>query len=102
MPKPSSAPRAHRFRRPSLLRPTLFVLAAVLAVTAQAAPSGAPYGPIPQRYEVPQEGRVCFVAPDGAPAPAGSSPQRPTTVEPAIARVGTGDTSVLRGGTSRP
>ncbi|TWT17164.1 right-handed parallel beta-helix repeat-containing protein [Luteimonas wenzhouensis] len=101
MPKPSSAPRAHRFRRPSLLRPTLFVLAAVLAVTAQAAPSGGPYGPIPQRYEVPQEGRVYFVAPDGDPAAEGSSLQRPTTIESAIARVVTGDTIVLRGGTYR-
>jgi len=79
----------------------LLLAAAVLAVPALAAPSAGPYGPIPQRYEVPTQGRVLFVAPDGDPAASGESLARPTTLEAAISRVVTGDTVVLRGGTYR-
>jgi hypothetical protein len=79
----------------------LLLAAAALAGPALAAPSGGPYGPIPQRYEVPAQGRVLYVAPDGKADASGDTLARPTTLEAAIARVVTGDTVVLRGGTYR-
>ncbi len=74
-----------------------------LAFGAQAAaqPSGGPYGPVPQRYEVPAAGTVYFAAPDGDAQAPGASPDRPTSIEAAIARAVTGDAIVLRGGTYR-
>src|SRR5690606_39213782 len=71
----------------------LFVLAvcAFAQVPAFAAPSGGPYGPIPQSYAVPRTGNVHYVAPDADPAAAGATPASPTTIEAAITRVVTGD-----------
>ncbi|MDH5833485.1 right-handed parallel beta-helix repeat-containing protein [Luteimonas kalidii] len=71
------------------------------AVPAIAQPSGGPYGPVPQTYEVPQQGVVYYVAPDGKADVTGTELASPTTIESAIARVVTGDTIVLRGGTYR-
>lgn len=83
----------------SLLVSCVSVLA--LAPDLPAQPSGGPYGPLQLSYEVPAEGRVIFVAPDGRAEAAGASVESPTTLETAIARVVTGDTIVLRGGTYR-
>src|SRR5690606_32913249 len=85
----------------SLLRPWLLAAAMLVAVPAVAQPSGGPYGPIPQSYPVPDSGTVYFVAPDGDADAAGTTLSRPTTIEAAIARVVTGDSIVLRGGTYR-
>ncbi len=69
---------------------------------ADAQPSGGPYGPIRQRYEVPTEaGRVYYVAPDGRAEHGGESLAQPTTIEAAIARVRSGDVIILRGGEYR-
>jgi len=87
--------------RGRLLRPILLLLAAVLAAPVAAQPSGGPYGPVHQRYEVPTTGTVYFVAPDGDAAAPGTDLRRPTTLEAAMARVVTGDAIVLRGGTYR-
>jgi len=76
-------------------------MAALFVAPAIAQPSGGPYGPIPQVYEVPTSGTVYYVAPDGDANAPGTSLNRPTTIESAIARVVTGDTIVLRGGTYR-
>ena len=80
---------------------------AVLAVTLLVAapgwtqPSGGPYGPIPQTYELPkQAAHVYFVAPDGKADAAGTL-AAPTTIEAAIAKVVTGDAIVMRGGAYR-
>ncbi len=71
-----------------------------LAVTAQ--PSGGPYGPIRQTYDLPKEaGNIYYVAPDGKPEDSGETLARPTTLETAIERVRTGDAIVMRGGTYR-
>lgn len=72
-----------------------------LASALFAQPSGGPYGPVHQRYELPDSGRIYFVAPDGAADSPGESLERPTTLESAIARVVTGDAIVLRGGVYR-
>jgi hypothetical protein len=72
------------------------------AFLAQAQPSGGPYGPIPQRYELPTvSGRIHYAAPDGRPDATGRTLGEPTTLETAISRVVTGDAIVLRGGVYR-
>ncbi len=78
---------------------SLFCLAGVLPAAAQ--PSGGPYGPVQQRYELPKAGHIYYVAPDGKADSPGSTIAQPTTLESAIAQVVTGDAIVLRGGTYR-
>ncbi|HON91066.1 MAG TPA: right-handed parallel beta-helix repeat-containing protein [Sedimentisphaerales bacterium] len=76
------------------------VVFAGLPVLAQ--PSGGPYGPIPQNYEIPANANhVYYVAPDGRDDAAGMSLEQPTTLETAIAKVVTGDAIILRGGVYR-
>lgn len=72
-----------------------------LASMAHAQPSGGPYGPVPQRYDVPKAAHVYFVAPDGKADASGASPGEPTSIEAAVSRVVTGDAIVMRGGTYR-
>lgn len=101
MPSIHRAFRAHRRRLSRLLGACVLAAFAAVAVPALAQPSGGPYGPVPQSYDVPQQGKVYFVAPDGSAAATGTELSRPTTLESAIARVLTGDAIVLRGGTYR-
>ena len=70
-------------------RLTLLLAGLSLApAAAHAQPSGGPYGPIPQTYDVPKTaGHVYYVAPDGKADTAGAAPSEPTTIESAIARV---------------
>ena len=82
----------------SLLRPTLFLLVTLWSTTLVAQPSGGPYGPVQQRYELPQSGTVYYVAPDGRVDATGADLTNPTTLGAAIARVVTGDSIILRGG----
>jgi hypothetical protein len=77
----------------------LFLL--LFATSADAQPSGGPYGPVDKFYEVPEAAHVYYVAPDGKADAAGTSLERPTTLEAAIERVVTGDAIILRGGTYR-
>ncbi len=80
-----------------------FALAGFFALVAgHAQPSGGPYGPLPQSYEIPKDaGHVCYVAPDGKSDATGAVLEQPTTLDAAIARVVTGDAIILRGGTYR-
>jgi hypothetical protein len=69
-------------------------------VSAQ--PSGGPYGPIRQTYEIPKgAGKIYYVAPDGKAEKSGKTLAEPTTFEAAIERVKTGDVIIMRGGTYR-
>jgi hypothetical protein len=69
---------------------------------SRAQPSGGPYGPLAQVYDVPAgAAHVLYVAPDGRADAPGATPDRPTTLEAAIPRVVTGDAIILRGGTYR-
>jgi parallel beta-helix repeat protein len=71
-----------------------------LDVTAQ--PSGGPYGPIRQTYDLPKGyGKIFYVASDGEEKESGETLTRPTTLETAFERVKTGDAIVMRGGTYR-
>jgi len=72
-----------------------------LAVVGNAQPSGGPYGPIDQRYEVPKAAHVYYVAPEGKGNSPGTALEQPTTLEAAIDRVVTGDAIVMRGGVYR-
>jgi len=101
MPMSSVAPVGFRPRTCRLCRIVLSMACALFAAPAVAQPSGGPYGPIPQRYEVPATGTVYYVAPDGDADAPGIALARPTTIESAIARVVTGDAIVMRGGTYR-
>ncbi len=69
-----------------------------------AQPSGGPYGPIDQRYEIPKagpNGKIYFVAPNGSSDAAGTELAHPATIEAAMERVVTGDAIILRGGNYR-
>ena len=67
-----------------------------------AAPSGGPYGPVRQNYDLPKDaGKIYYVAPDGNAGESGETLARPTTLASAIERVVTGDAIVMRGGTYR-
>src|ERR1700690_88158 len=68
---------------------------------AYAQPSGGPYGPIDQSYEIPKAVHVYYVAPDGNAGSPGTTLEQPTTIEAAIERVVTGDAVILRGGAYR-
>ncbi|MBK8478919.1 MAG: right-handed parallel beta-helix repeat-containing protein [Opitutaceae bacterium] len=78
------------------------VLLGLGALSASAAPSGGPYGPIRQRYEIPAGAtHILYVAPDGKAEATGATLAEPTALATAIARAVTGDVIVLRGGTYR-
>ena len=67
-----------------------------------AQPSGGPYGPIRQTYDLPVvAGRIYYVAPNGQTGQSGETLSNPTTLEAAIERVKTGDAIVMRGGIYR-
>jgi len=72
------------------------------SLPAMAQPSGGPYGPIRQTYDLPKDaGKIYYVAPDGSAEQSGQMPEQPTTLEEAVKRVVTGDAIVMRGGTYR-
>lgn len=67
-----------------------------------AQPSGGPYGPIQQTYDLPKvTGTIYYVATDGQENQTGETLSNPTTIESAIKRVVTGDAIIMRGGTYR-
>ena len=82
---------------------SLFFLCSLVFAGAPgyAQPSGGPYGPIDQRYEIPKAAHVYYVAPDGKAGSPGTTLEQPTTIEAAIERVVTGDAIVMRGGVYR-
>ena len=63
-----------------------FLFLLLVASISHAQPSGGPYGPIDQRYEIPKAAHVYFVAPDGKTDAAGTTLEQPTTLESAIDR----------------
>jgi hypothetical protein len=72
------------------------------SLSAMAQPSGGPYGPIWQKYELPKTtGRIFYVAPDGKAEESGTTLEKPTTLTAAIEKVKTGDAIILRGGIYR-
>ena len=77
-----------------------FILVLVSYLNAQ--PSGGPYGPVQQYYELPDvPGTIYYVSPDGKPSASGKTVDTPTTIESVIKKVVTGDAIIMRGGTYR-
>jgi hypothetical protein len=87
---------AQCFRHGLFLSSLLFA-----AAPGYAQPSGGPYGPIDQRYEIPKAAHVYYVAPAGKADSPGTALEQPTTLEVAIERVVTGDAIIMRGGVYR-
>lgn len=84
----------------------LIISIMLLAITGQsilvAQPSGGPYGPVSQTYDLPDiAGKIYYVAPDGKVENKGEELSMPTTIEAAMERVKTGDAIIMRGGTYR-
>jgi hypothetical protein len=78
----------------------LALVAGTLRVASQ--PSGGPYGPIRQKYDLPKaSGRIFYVAVDGKAEQSGRSLSLPTTLEAAFEKVRSGDAIVMRSGTYR-
>lgn len=76
--------------------------ALLLSIQTQAQPSGGPYGPVRQTYQLPAvTGKIYYVAPDGKTDASGETLAIPTTIEKAVELVKTGDAIVMRGGTYR-
>lgn len=100
-----------RLSAPLLLRDTFAVfqrlllcaVGALLSLTAfraSAQPSGGPYGPVQQQYEMPSAAHVYIVAPEGGATNSGTVAS-PMTLAAALDRVESGDAIVLRGGIYR-
>jgi parallel beta-helix repeat protein len=73
-----------------------------LVTSAAAQPSGGPYGPVRQVWQIPDKaGKIIYVAPDGDASAPGDKITAPSTIEAAIAKATTGDVIIMRGGTYR-
>ncbi len=78
----------------------LFFFTGFTFINAQ--PSGGPYGPVLQTYDLPDvTGRIFYVAPDGKAENKGDIPERPTVIEEAVRQAKTGDAIIMRGGVYR-
>ncbi len=67
-----------------------------------AQPSGGPYGPVQQTYELPKvAGAIYYVSPNGSSNADGEKLSIPTTIESALEKVNAGDAIIMRGGTYR-
>jgi parallel beta-helix repeat protein len=81
---------------------SLLVFGLLAGLNSTAQPSGGPYGPIQQKYELPKvAGTIYYVSPDGKADADGKTINTPTTIEAAIDKVITGDAIILRGGIYR-
>jgi parallel beta-helix repeat protein len=73
-----------------------------VSLSLKADPSGGPYGPIRQKYDLPEvTGKIYYVAPNGKAENKGENLDVPTTLEKAIEMVVSGDAIVMRGGIYR-
>ena len=83
---------------------TYFILVVFLMSSALliAQPSGGPYGPVQQTYELPKvAGAIYYVSPNGSSNADGEKLSMPTTIASALEKVNTGDAIIMRGGTYR-
>ncbi|MBN2425922.1 MAG: right-handed parallel beta-helix repeat-containing protein [Calditrichaceae bacterium] len=92
--------KSHRYNRLLVGVTSLILIGCFTFLTAQ--PSGGPYGPTQQVYDIPKTaGAVYYVSPDGKAEAPGENLNNTTTIEAAIERVKTGDVIILRGGIYR-
>jgi hypothetical protein len=79
-----------------------FLAVGLSVLPAASQPSGGPYGPARQKYDLPKvTGKTYYVAVDGKTDQSGERLSQPTTLESAFEKVRTGDAIVMRGGTYR-
>ena len=79
-----------------------FALVTFFSTNVIAQPSGGPYGPIHQFYQLPEiTGTIYYVSPNGNADESGKNLNNPTTIEEALKKVKTGDAIILRGGIYR-
>ena len=72
------------------------------SLSAMAQPSGGPYGPVQQNYNLPRDAKnIYYVSPDGKAENSGQTPDKPATLASVIDKVVTGDAIIMRGGTYR-
>lgn len=92
-----------KVKSPACLRAGFFLFVIIFgSFSLKAKPSGGPYGPIRQTYDLPEVmGKIYYVSPDGKAENKGEKLDKPTTLEKAIEKVVTGDAIVMRGGTYR-
>jgi parallel beta-helix repeat protein len=85
------------------LRGFVILFSIMLGISSiKAQPSGGPYGPVRQTYQLPKvTGKIYYVAPDGKADAQGDLLSQPATIEAVIAKAKTGDAIILRGGTYR-
>ncbi|MBN2349668.1 MAG: right-handed parallel beta-helix repeat-containing protein [Bacteroidales bacterium] len=86
------------------LKNLLIILCIVLFnsffLTAQ--PSGGPYGPVDQTWEIPADVlKIYYAAVDGDAGSEGLSIDKPTTIEAAVKKANTAEAIILRGGIYR-
>ena len=80
----------------------IFLIFHLALINSYAQPSGGPYGPINQNYQLPKvSGKLFYVAPNGKADLEGTTLEQPTSIEVAISKAKTGDAIILRGGTYR-
>ncbi len=83
-------------------RAMLFTVFCLSCFILNAQPSGGPYGPVNQKYVLPDiDGKIYYVAPDGRPEQSGVTIELPTSIENAMKKVVSGDAIVFRGGVYR-
>lgn len=80
----------------------ILMVVVLINIPAISQPSGGPYGPLKQTFELPKvTGKLFYVAPDAKADDAGDQLSSPTSVEAALERAKTGDAIIVRGGTYR-
>lgn len=78
------------------------IILSLTSLSLLAQPSGGPYGPLEQVFEIPDvSGQIYYVKPDGRAELHGLDPEIPTSLEKAVAKAKTGDAIILRGGVYR-
>jgi hypothetical protein len=67
-----------------------------------AQPSGGPYGPIRQNYNIPKDAnKIYYVSPNGQSENSGEKLDKPATIDSVIGKAVSGDAIIMRGGTYR-
>ncbi len=78
------------------------IIAGLTPDISKSQPSGGPYGPVQQTYEIPKTpGSIFYVAPEGKAEATGNQLNEPVSIESAFSRAKTGDVLILRGGVYR-
>lgn len=89
--------------RPEISRCIAVILCVIsCSLPAMGQPSGGPYGPVSQTYDLPKDAnKIYYVSTDGSAEASGTTLDKPITITEALKRSVTGDAIILRGGIYR-